>query len=304
MALDDRLDLRRSDLSLTYRPQREWIEGRGLLLVIAHFFSAAGAGAWIFGAWFDVRAAQIVALVTIAILSGWAHVFFLGRWSRFWRMARRPHRSWISRGLWSMGIYMVGAVGVLLVGGDEGPIGDVLLAVSLAGAGLLLLYEGFVYSASVGIPFWRTVMLPLLSVAYGLRGGAAVLLILAALGEGTFDIDAVEVVKLWVVLSTAVLVAIYLAAAGRAGGAARESMRQLVSGRISPVFYGGTIAVGIVVPLALGAASLIGGSALLLLGVIGGASLIGDFYVRYSIVKAGVYVPLQGAGLPAVGGRG
>ncbi len=105
MALEDRLDLRRSDLSLTYRPQREWIEGRGLLLVIAHFFSAAGAGAWIFAAWFDVRAAQIVALVTIAILSGWAHVFFLGRWSRFWRMARRPHRSWISRGLWSMGIY-------------------------------------------------------------------------------------------------------------------------------------------------------------------------------------------------------
>ncbi|HJM74242.1 MAG TPA: NrfD/PsrC family molybdoenzyme membrane anchor subunit [Dehalococcoidia bacterium] len=299
MAIDDRLDLRRNDLSLTYRPQREWIEGRGLLLVIAHFFSAAGAGAWIFAAWFDVRAAQIMALVTIAILSGWAHIFFLGRWSRFWRMARRPHRSWISRGLWSMGIYMTGAVGFLLL--PDGLLGDLLLAISLVGAGLILLYEGFVYSASVGIPFWRTVMLPLLSVAYGLRGGAAVLLMFAALGEGTFDIDAVEVVKLWVVLSTAVLVAIYLAAAGRAGGAARESMRQLVSGRISPAFYGGTIAVGIVVPLVLGAASLVGGSALVLLGLIGGASLIGDFYVRYSIVKAGLYVPLHGAGIPAPG---
>jgi formate-dependent nitrite reductase membrane component NrfD len=128
-----------------------------------------------------------------------------------------------------------------------------------------------------------------------------VLLVLASLGEGTFDIDAVEVVKLWVVLSTAVLVAIYLVAAGRTGGAARESMRQLVSGRISLAFYGGTIAVGIVVPLALGAASLVGGTALLLLGVIGGASLVGDFYVRYSIVKAGLYVPLQGTGIPATG---
>ena len=259
MAFEERLDLRRNDLSLTYRPQREWIEGRGLLLVIAHFFSAAGAGAWIFAALFDVRAGQIVALVAIAILSGWTHVFFLGRWNRFWRMARRPHRSWISRGLWSMGIYMTGAVGFLLRS-DEGTVGDVLLVVSVAGAALILLYEGFVYSASVGIPFWRTVMLPVLSVAYGLRGGAAVLLILAALGEETFDIDAVEVVKLWVVLSTAVLVAVFLAAAGRAGGAAQESMRQLVSGRIAPVFYGGTIAVGTVVPLVLGAASLIGGT--------------------------------------------
>lgn len=61
--------------------------------------------------------------------------------------------------------------------------------------------------------------------------------------------------------------------------------------------------IGIVVPLALGAASLIGGSALLLLGVIGGASLVGDFYVRYSIVRAGVYVPLQGTGIPAAGGN-
>jgi hypothetical protein len=33
-----------TDLNLTYRPQREWIEGRGLLVVAAHFFSGVGAG--------------------------------------------------------------------------------------------------------------------------------------------------------------------------------------------------------------------------------------------------------------------
>ncbi len=303
MTVQERLDLRRSDLSLTYRPQREWIEGRGLLLVIAHFFSGAGAGAWIFATWLDVPAAQIAALIAIAILSGWAHLFFLGRWNRFWRMARRPHRSWLSRGMWGIGIYLVGGAGFLATGGEGGVIGDALLAVSLAGAGLILLYEGFVFWASVGIPFWRTMLLPLLSIAYGLRGGAAVLLVLASLGEGAFDIDTVEAVKLWVVVSTAVLVPVYLLIAGRAGGAARASMRQLVSGRIAPAFYGGTIAVGIVVPLVLGIVSLTGGTARLLLGVIGAASLIGDFYVRYSIVKAGLHVPLEASGIPALRAR-
>ncbi len=42
------LDVRRTDLRSEYRPQREWVDGRGLLIVIAHFFSGIGAGAWLF----------------------------------------------------------------------------------------------------------------------------------------------------------------------------------------------------------------------------------------------------------------
>jgi len=44
----DALDQRLQDLTLPYRPQREWIEGRGLLVVIAHFFSGVAAGVWLF----------------------------------------------------------------------------------------------------------------------------------------------------------------------------------------------------------------------------------------------------------------
>ncbi len=80
------------------------------------------------------------------------------------------------------------------------------------------------------------------------------------------------------------------------GGAARESVSQLVAGRISPAFYGCTVLAGIIVPigLTLGHEAL-GGPELFLLGAIGIASLVGDFYVKYCIVKAGVYVPLVGS---------
>jgi formate-dependent nitrite reductase membrane component NrfD len=91
-------------------------------------------------------------------------------------------------------------------------------------------------------------------------------------------------------------VLLYLVAGSRAGGAARESVSQLVAGRISPSFYGGTVLAGIVVPigLALGRDAL-GVPELFVLGAIGIASLLGDFYVKYCIVKAGVYVPLVGS---------
>ena len=44
---NDRLDQERQDLAQVYRPQREWIDARGLLIVIAHFCSGIGAGAWL-----------------------------------------------------------------------------------------------------------------------------------------------------------------------------------------------------------------------------------------------------------------
>jgi formate-dependent nitrite reductase membrane component NrfD len=159
----------------------------------------------------------------------------------------------------------------------------------------VLLYEGFVYASARAIPFWRTRLLPVLYVAYGLRGGAALLLVAAALGGGGFDVATVEAVKLWVVVSTGVLVLLYLVAGSRAGGAARQSVAELVAGRISLAFYGGTVLVGIVVPigLELGREAL-GVPALAVMAGVGAASLVGDFYVKYCLVKAGIYVPLVG----------
>ena len=295
MSSSNILDVRRRDLRSEFRPQREWIDGRGLLIVIAHFFAGIGAGAWLFSVWLDFTAGMVLGLFCVAVLSGIAHLLFLGRLERFWRMLKRPHKSWISRGIWGIGIFGVGALGTLvaLPSWEES-----MMALSLLGCATILLYEGFVYAASRAIPFWRTKLLPALYVAYGLRGGAALLLVLASLGGTTFDIDAIEAIKLWVVASTAVLVPFYVITASRSGGAARNSVRRLVAGSLSPAFYGGTVLVGILVPLALGAARELGAGGLAVLALIGISSLLGDFYVKYCVVKAGTYVSLRGMGIP------
>jgi formate-dependent nitrite reductase membrane component NrfD len=294
-SMPDRLDLRRQDLAQVYRPQREWIDGRGILIVVAHFFSGIGAGAWLWSTLYDFPLGRVLAFASVMGLSGVAHLAFLGRWDRFWRILRRPHQSWISRGMWAIGVFGL-AAGVVLLRVPGSVLPGLATALSLVAACGILLYEGFVYAASRAIPFWRTRLLPALYIAYGLRGGAALLLVAAALGGDGFDVAAVEAIKLWVVVSTAVLVLLYLVAGSRAGGAARESVAQLVAGRVSPSFYGGTVLVGIVVPvaLALGRETL-GLPELALVGSIGVASLVGDFYVKYCVVKAGVYTPMVGA---------
>jgi formate-dependent nitrite reductase membrane component NrfD len=294
----DRLQLLRQDLAQVYRPQREWVEGRGLLIVVAHFFSGIGAGAWLLSVLFEVRVGLWLGLVSVGVCSGLAHLGFLGRPERFWRIVARPHVSWISRGIWSITLFVVSGGAYALLGAPS-TARTLLLALSLAAAVGVLLYEGFVYAASVAIPFWRTPLLPLLYVAYGLRGGAALLLVAGALGGAAFDLEAMEAIKLWVVVSTGVLVALLLVSARSRGGAAERSMQRLVFGPIAPAFYGGTVLLGIVIPIALGAAHAFGAGGLAVLALIGVASLIGDFYVKYCVVKAGVYVPTVGALGPA-----
>jgi formate-dependent nitrite reductase membrane component NrfD len=293
MASSNPLDLRRQDLGQVYRPQREWIDGRGLLIVIAHFFSGIGAGAWLWSTLYDFDIGRWLAVGCVVGLSGIAHLAFLGRWKRFWRILRRPHQSWISRGMWAIGVFALAAFGSQVPAFETGPVAALLVGVSVIAACVILAYEGFVYAASKAIPFWRTRLLPALYIAYGLRGGAALLLAAAALGGDGFDVATVEAVKLWVIVSTAVLILLYLVSGSLAGGAAKESVSALISGRISPAFYGGTIAMGILIPIGLAVfRDAFGIPELAVLGAIGVTSLIGDFYVKYCVVKAGVFTPL------------
>jgi len=289
---------------LPYRPQREWIEGRGLLLVIAHFFSGIGAGVWLFSLALDYDAGLIISIVVMTVLAGGAHLAFLGRWQRFWRMILRPHSSWISRGFLGIALFLAGAVLYVLPGVRDTTFGSAMLVVSILGVALILVHKGFVYLVSRAIPFWNVWLLPFLYIAYALRGGAALLLVAAAVAGEVFDIDLLEAIKLWVVVSSAVLLLLYLALANNAGPAAKRSLQELVAGRLSPAFYAGTIFLGLVVPIALGAIGSTTGLWRGLLAFVGLSSLAGDFFVHYCIVKAGIYLPIVGELPPARSYRG
>jgi formate-dependent nitrite reductase membrane component NrfD len=300
----DALDQRLQDLTLPYRPQREWIEGRGLLLVAAHFFSGVAVGVWLFSLALDYDAGLIISIAVMTVLAGGAHLAFLGRWQRFWRMILRPHSSWISRGLLGITLFLAGAVLYVVPGVRDTTFGLAMLAVSILGVALILVHKGFVYLVSKAIPFWNISLLPFLYIAYALRGGAALLLVAAAAAGDVFDIDLLEAIKLWVVVSTAVLLLLYLALANNAGGAAKRSLQELVAGRISPAFYAGTIFLGLVIPIVLGAIGFTTGLWRGLLAFVGLSSLAGDFFVQYCIVKAGIYLPIVGELPPARSYRG
>jgi formate-dependent nitrite reductase membrane component NrfD len=300
----DRYDQLLADLGSTFRPQREWAEGRGLLLIAGHFASGVGAGTWLFSWLFDLPLGLVVAVLAVAA-GGLAHLLFLGRPARFWRMVR-ARRSWIARGFFGMILFTIGAVPYTVArlfadaelrAGHRGIAACLLL--SLLGAAILVVYKGNVYAASRGVPFWNSPILPLLYIAYALRGGVAMLLVLLPAMAERVDSDFVALIELWIAVSAAVMVTFYLTVMRGTHVAARRSVSDLVAGRVSAPFYLGTIGAGLALPILIGAVGLVEPLSLASLALVGILSLIGDFFAKLTIARAGVYVPVVPAGIAA-----
>ena len=294
------------DVGAVFRPQREWVEGRGLYLISAFFFSGVGAGAWIFStrALFDVPIGLMVGLVMLVVASGGAHLAFLGHPLRAWRMVARFRTSWVSRGIVGIVFFTGPAVLYLLPAYSSGlpwtqdsPFGRAMMVLSITAALWVAAYKGFVFAAAKGIPFWNSPILPPLFIAYALRGGLAVVLLIAAFGGRVSGLHAVETVKLWTVASGAALVLSYIWVMSEAGMAARRSVREMLHGRASLAFYLGMLAAGIVVPIVGGSMAFFTELSRAAIALIGACSLVGDFYATYCIAKAGIYVPILVGGL-------
>ncbi len=286
------------DLKADFRPQREWIERQGLYLIVGHFLSGVAAGAWLFSLIFNFPAGLVVSFV-LAAISGFAHLAFLGRPERFWRMAH-PKTSWIGRGFVGLALFLIGGLLYLppFVLPDTFWASDSLpakigYALALVGMIILLLYKGFVYASSKGVPFWSSPILPALYVAYGLRGGVASLLLIALFRGARPDGWDLGLLELWIGISAAVMILFYLAVMSGSNPVARKSVKELLGGRAALAFYGGTLFIGLLVPIAIGLLGLTTSLSLGAVAVIGVASVIGDFFVKYTIAKAGVYIPLR-----------
>jgi len=290
------------DLRRDFRPQREWAEGRGLFLVIGHFLVGIAGGAWLLGLWFD----DLPGLVGAFVLAGAgavAHLAFLGRPERFWKMARHVRTAWISRGFIGLSLLLVGAslylpprlfAGWLWEAGSIAAQAGWLLA--LAGMVVVIVYMGFVYSASKGVPFWNSPLHPILYVAYALRGGAAGLLVAAAATGASDTHTAEQLVEIWFAITAVIVVLFALELHGAMTGgnaASQRSARDLVAGRLAAFFYGGTLLIGLVVPVIL-ISGRIAPVTFGVLAVVGVCSTLGDFFMKYTTIRAGIYLPLRG----------
>jgi sulfite dehydrogenase (quinone) subunit SoeC len=289
------------DLRQDFRPQREWGEGRGVLLVIGHFLVGVAAGAWLFGLLF----AYLPGLVAGFLLAGGggiAHLAFLGRPERFWKMVRHVRTAWIARGFVGLTLFLLGAalyLPPLLIDDWLWSPASVLSGLGwlMAAAGMMVLivYMGFVYTASKGVPFWNSPLHPVLYMAYALRGGAAALLTEMAIFGAPSEEIAATLLKLWIAITAVVIVLFGLEIqAALTGGnvAARRSVREMLAGRVAAYFYGGTLLVGLVVPLTL-VSGRIAPLSFTVLAAVGLLSALGDFFMKYSTIRAGVYLPLH-----------
>ncbi len=281
-----------ADLGATFRPQRHWVEGRGLLLILGHFLSGVGAGAWLFSLWLGYTPGLVLAVGAMAG-AGLAHLAFLGHPERFWMMYR-ARTSWIARGFLGMNLFMAGAILALLL--PPGALRTLGLAVSVAGSAIIIGYKGNVYAASRGVPFWNSPVLPILYATYAIRGGLALLLVALPFTGGPVDLHRVEILELWVAVSAAVMLGFYLGVIRNTNLAARRSVAELISGRVAVAFYLGTVGVGLVLPIVLGVAGAMGPLSQAALALVGALSLAGDFFAKYAIAKAGIYMPLMPAG--------
>ncbi len=290
-----------ADLRQEFRPQREWGEGRGLFLVIGHFLVGVAAGAWLFGLVFDYLPGLIAGFL-LAAAGGIAHLGFLGRPERFWKMARRVKTAWVARGFVGLTLFLAGAVLYLppLLSaawpwGAASAVGWLGWLMAAAGMVVLMVYMGFVYSASKGIPFWNSPLHPLLYMAYALRGGAAALLVaMAVLGVPDQEM-AKTLITIWIAITALVIVLFALEMQGALTGgnaAARHSARELLAGRFAGYFYGGTLLLGLLVPLALVSGKLAPLS-FAVLAAVGLFSALGDFFMKYTTIRAGIYAPLE-----------
>jgi formate-dependent nitrite reductase membrane component NrfD len=283
-----------ADLEAVYRRERVWAEGPARALIAAHFLSGAGAGAWLLGLVLGVRLAMLLGLVAVT-LGGVIHLGFLGHPERAWKMIMRPQSSWISRGLWSMAVFV--PTGALYIAGAYGawstrsPFSVAMVVLSLAGMAGIFLYKGFVYSVSRAVPLWNSPLLPVMYIAIGIRGGAALGLISLAFVETDGGFSALQT---WWIAATAACVFLFVLELAQSSHdpTVRHSLRVMTRGPIGWVFFGGVVMLGLVVPLILvlvGYGASIGGAGMLAAGI---TSLAGDLAYKYCVNTAGTYVPL------------
>jgi polysulfide reductase chain C len=279
------------DLELEFRPQRVWAEGRAFALVLAHTLSGAGAGAWLLGLLFDARLVCLLGVVCV-VIGGVVHLGFLGHPFRAMAMMRRPQSSWISRGLWFMAVFVPSSVlyVVALYGAYDtsSVFARVMLVLSLVGTVGIFLYKGFVYAVAKAVPLWHSPLLPLIYIAIGLRGGAAVALIAIPWTPGMK-----EQPQAWWLITSAVVIASLGAelALGSGEDVLRKSFAVFLRGSAAWVFWAGLVVIGIVVPLALVLVSYSNEASALVVAA-GVLSLVGDLSYKYCMNSGGIYMPL------------
>ncbi len=290
------IQTRRYEFMVRYTPQREWIEGRGVLMWLAMFFIELGAGAFVVASLFDNRLGMLLGWLLCSVLGGGLHLLYLGRPLRFWRMLFSSgwKTSWVSRGLFFVSVFL--GLGLLHMLSLEwgAPIPALLVATDFF-AVMAVIYVGFVMASVNGIPLWNTALLPVLYLILGVWGGFGLtLMVMLAQGAPETVMGTVEQGARAFLISYAFIVFVYLLTTRYQGDTGEASIKEIVSGQLAPLFWVAVALFGTAFPLVAALASMVVGISIPagLLFVLIIFELLGDLALRYCILRAGLYAPL------------
>ncbi len=278
---------------VNYTRQTEWIDKRGIFLWIAFYAGGLGGGLYLVSLFFNSLWGMLISWLIIAVIKGGAHLMYLGRPARFWRIVTRPQTSWLARGFIFVMLFVgLGAVQMILSHWAPGTAAEIVFKV-LAGitAFGVAVYTGIILKNVKGVPFWNSLLLPVLFVICGILGGFG-LSVVIALNGGGINLAAAETGSRWLLIANALLIVIYLWRASRREHVGRQSVLEQISGENAPIFWTGVVLLGIVMPLAIAVSGIIieVPPALLLTAVT--CEIIGGLALRYCVLKAGAYKPL------------
>jgi formate-dependent nitrite reductase membrane component NrfD len=279
---------------INYTRQTEWIDRRGIFLWLAFYAGGLGGGLYLVSLYFNSLWGMFLSWLIIAVIKGGAHLIYLGKPLRFWRIVTRPQSSWLARGLIFVLLFVgFGAIQLVLSHWLPGTAAEIAFKV-LAGimAFAVALYTGVILMNVKGVPFWNSALLPILFVACGILGGFGLSAVIA-LNGGDVNLSAAETGSRWLLIINVLVIGIYLWQASIREEVGKQSVLEQIHGESAPIFWAGIVLLGIVIPLVIAISSWVNEDlphALLIAGVV--CEIIGGLALRYCVLKAGAYKPL------------
>lgn len=283
------------EFMVQFTPQREWVEGRGILFWLAFFFIELGAGAFFVSSIIGSSPGMLLGWLITAVLGGGFHLLYLGHPLRFWRIMFSSgwKTSWISRGLYFVTLFLIlGLIHMLLVYRASPNIG-VLIGADIF-AFLTIIYAGFVMNYVNGIQLWNSALLPILFAVSGIWGGIGLSIVtISAASPSMMNGRLEDWGRIFLVSYTFILI-IYLMSIRYQGLAGKASVKEMVTGKWAPLFWVVVVGLGVILPLVVSLLGWKGGleisgtllaSAILL-------ELVGDLSLRYCILSCAYYSPL------------
>jgi len=276
------------------------------------FIGIAGMGSVAY--YFVRRSALAFVILGTAVVGLLFVVSHLGRWWNLprvvWHMVLAwdfNFSSWMLIGILMLSLHLVmtlvlvvahlpflsGRFGWLAWTKALGSNSAYLAVFAALGAGATV-YSGFLITQAAGIPLWNTALIPVLWVVSGSVAAIAVLELLYVFGLVDTRVSGFAVklaLGLDVVKLLAVLAFLHVALSFGSAGA-RFGAELMVSGEYALMTWGGVIGIGILVPLAIGAYTVLVKKHRALLFVSSVAALAGVFFLRAVVLLAGVWEPL------------